>query len=528
MKKLLSILAIILLAASCGKEDDDATKSRTYVLDKVYESSASINEDDTYLLEFTLHGQGFYVSIGIKSPNTEIPEGIHLISEEITAGGCKVGLNDGQSDKEVTSGSVNIAKNESGYSVTVDLMSRTIGYIFEYHGPVNFNTSIEPSENTVFITEGNATRFDMNTWQDVIVSGVSKYTITVMDPSDKTLASIELINTPGKTIKDLTGEYSIQSGATSSGTAVAGAVSWGNGSGSFYYDDSGNQLYITGGKIKLSSTADDKGVHYYSISGSGLGTLALTGATGSGSLKMKHMKETAFNGTVIRNVKVRSTAMGMDMKYSIYLPSGYNERDDFPVLYLLHGYGDENNAWLDKGLLVNAAYSHEKKGSQQMIVVCPDGLTTFYYDSPQTKFKTYFFDELVPEIEKTYKVRTDRESRAVAGLSMGGYGTLYYGLAFPDLFCYAYACSAAIDIFNEGMPSLYDLAATAEPSSLPGMTIEMGTEDYTTGNGENFHNTLESLGIKHEYIARSGSHDWKFWQECLPKVLNRCAEAFKD
>ena len=234
----------------------------------------------------------------------------------------------------------------------------------------------------------------------------------------------------------------------------------------------------------------------------------------------------SFQGTVIRNCSISSAAMGQTMKYSIYLPVDYSSGESFPVLYLLHGYGDENNAWLDKGNLAEIAHRHEQNGGQQMIVVCPDGLTTFYYDSPQTKFKTYFFEELVPAIEMTYKVKKDKYSRAVAGLSMGGYGTLYYGLGNPEMFCYAYACSAAIQM--TGLPSLYDLARKADPATLPGITLEMGTEDWVTGNGADFHNTLSSLGINHEYIARSGVHDWKFWQECLPKVLNRCAEAFED
>lgn len=234
-----------------------------------------------------------------------------------------------------------------------------------------------------------------------------------------------------------------------------------------------------------------------------------------------------FVGTVIRNCTVSSSAMGRSMKYSIYLPKDYNTGKDFPVLYLLHGYGDENNAWLDKGNLANIAKAYEENGGKQMIVVCPDALTTFYIDSYQGKYKTYFFEELVPAIEFTYNVKKDKYARAVAGLSMGGYGTLYYGLGNPDMFCYAYACSAAVDM-GAGYPNLYELAEKADPATLPGITLEMGTEDWVTGNGANFHQALSAAGIQHEYIARSGVHDWNFWQECLPKVLKRCGETFRD
>ena len=235
----------------------------------------------------------------------------------------------------------------------------------------------------------------------------------------------------------------------------------------------------------------------------------------------------SFVGTVIRNRSVNSAQMKREMKYSIYLPKDYGNGESFPVLYLLHGYGDENNAWLDKGNLAKIAKDYEDRGGKQMIVVCPDALTTFYFDSYQTKYKTYFFEELVPAIEKEYKVKTDKYSRSVAGLSMGGYGTLYYGLGEPDKFCYAYACSAACDM-GAGYPSLYDLAKSADPSKLPGITLEMGTEDWVTGNGADFHNALTAAGIQHEYIARSGVHDWNFWQECLPKVLKRCGESYRD
>ena len=152
----------------------------------------------------------------------------------------------------------------------------------------------------------------------------------------------------------------------------------------------------------------------------------------------------SFVGTVIRNRSVNSAQMKREMKYSIYLPKDYGTGESFPVLYLLHGYGDENNAWLDKGNLAKIAKDYESKGGTQMIVVCPDALTTFYIDGYQGNYKKYFFEELVPAIEKEYNVKTDKYSRAVAGLSMGGYGTLYYGLGEPDKFCCAYACSPAL------------------------------------------------------------------------------------
>ena len=363
MKRLLYILAAILTLISCNK--NETSKAETYTFDKVTESSAAINPDNTYLLGISFAKDKYSLTINVKSENPSLTSGTYQIGTD----GCKVVFNDGYANRGMNSGTIEVASGNGIYTINITASNRTAEYNFRYEGSI------------------------------------------------------------------------------------------------------------------------------------------------------------VFNGTVKRDCTVGSTAMGMSMKYSIYLPGSYEAGESFPVLYLLHGYGDENNAWIDKGLLVKAATEYEKNGGKPMIVVCPDALTTFYYDSYQTKYKTYFFEELVPAIEKTYKVKTDKYSRAVAGLSMGGYGTLYYGLGEPDKFCYAYACSAAIEM--QGMPSLTDLARKADPNQLPGITLEMGTEDWVTGDGKDFHNTLNSLGIKHEYIARSGVHDWKFWQECLPKILKRCGETFK-
>ena len=87
--------------------------------------------------------------------------------------------------------------------------------------------------------------------------------------------------------------------------------------------------------------------------------------------------------------------------------------------------------------------------------------------------------------------------------------------------------SAAIEMGNS-YPSLRSLVDQADISKLPGMTLEMGLQDTTTGNGKDFHNYLTSKGVKHDYITRDGGHDWKFWQEALPKVLKKAGEVFEE
>lgn len=509
MKRLLYILAIGLFALSCEK--GGGNRSDIHILDTIVESTASINDDETYLLSVSFSGEGYYVSLSMNSPAAAINAGNYKIGPD----GWKVSLNDGYVDRNITSGNVKISINKGIYTVEISAISRNTEYNFRYEGPLTIDTSITPSENILMVTEGNATYWDQNQWKDVIISGVSKYTIIVMDPEDNTLAYLELIDAPGKKLEHLTGEYSVRSGSTSEGTIVAGSVFWGTASGSFYTVD-GKQRYITSGKIKISRTTDNEN-YYFSLTGSNLSTTTAEGSTASGTMQMKHMMQVRFDGTVIRNCEVNSTAMGRSMKYSIYLPDGYEEGDDYPILYLLHGYGDENNAWIDKGMLLKTAYSYEKKGGKPMIVVCPDGLTEFYLG----RWETYMYDELMPLIESTYKFNG---KRAVAGLSMGGYGTLYYWSKYPEMYCYAYAMSPAVDVTGTA-----GILANKDKDILPALTIETGIQDSTTplAGITEFHNYLVSEGIEHEFITRSGSHDWKFWQECLPKVLNKCGESFE-
>ena len=223
----------------------------------------------------------------------------------------------------------------------------------------------------------------------------------------------------------------------------------------------------------------------------------------------------SFVGTVIRNRSVNSAQMKREMKYSIYLPKDYGTGESFPVLYLLHGYGDENNAWLDKGNLFYTAREYEKNGGNPMIVVMPDGLTDFY----QGRWENYMYDELMPEVETKYKFNG---KRAVAGLSMGGYGSLYYWCKYSDMYCYAYAMSPAVDVNGTAR-----LLVGKDKSTLPPLTIETGIQDQTTSltSITEFHDYLVTEEIEHEFITRDGSHDWTFWQVCLPKALDKCGKA---
>ena len=232
---------------------------------------------------------------------------------------------------------------------------------------------------------------------------------------------------------------------------------------------------------------------------------------------------------VIKDQTMHSSVMGIDVKYSIWLPPEFDKDKTYPVLYLLHGYefdsasaSKAHNGWLTSGNLNLYATAYVKDGGEPFIIVTPNGMNAFYmdgYDDRKLFYGTFFTDEFIPFIEKEYG---GNGKRAIAGLSMGGFGTLYHCLLNPDKWTYAYACSPAAW-------GLDDLAKECDKSKVPGITMETGTEDIVVSLNTvtSFSSVLTENGIEHELITRSGGHTWKFWQECLPKILKKVGESFK-
>ena len=505
---------------SCEEKEPENKEPETYILDNLKETSVATLSETTYKLTASLTGRGYKVNMTIGSEGLELMPGNYEIKKDVSAvGECALTVNDGRSDLPISTGKVEIRSTSGGYSVNISV-SGLFDQKFQYDGPLAFSLDFEPSEDTFFMMVGDVTTMNAQ-WQTVIVQGVRKYAITVVSAEGNDVAYIEIVGQPGKTLEDLVDTYDVKSSSTAAGTVIAGGVYWGTGYGSYFINESGEAQYITGGKITLSSLKGTDGIDYYSITGSGLSTTTASGASGSGDLRVKYVANQQLLGTVERDHEIASTYMGRTMKYSIYLPGGYDGVKEFPVLWLLHGYGDDQNSWLDKGSLARYADTYERNGGREMIIVTPDGLTEFYIG----RYENYFFKELMPEVESKFKVIADADHRTVAGLSMGGYGSLYYWIKYSELFSYAYPMSPAVDV--NGTASLM---VGKDKSKLPGLTIETGIQDSTTplGGITEFHNYLVKEGIDHEFITRDGGHDWKFWQETLPKVLKKSGEVFAE
>lgn len=242
------------------------------------------------------------------------------------------------------------------------------------------------------------------------------------------------------------------------------------------------------------------------------------------------------NVSLLTDRTINSTVLNQAMKYNIILPNDYyiNTERYYPVLYLFHGMYGNNNDWANSGNAKQAVQDAIKDGVvAPLIVVMPDAFNTFYVDGYENglKYETYFWDEFMPYIEETYRIKGTRESRVIAGLSMGGFGASYYAFTYPDQFIYCYSMSGAVEGVGSALtPSISSLIAGYDSfDGLPDYTMDCGTSDplvYTSN--QSVHESLNTLGFEHEYITREGAHDWVFWTKALEMALERIGKYLNE
>jgi enterochelin esterase-like enzyme len=265
----------------------------------------------------------------------------------------------------------------------------------------------------------------------------------------------------------------------------------------------------------------------------------------------------AQTGKVYDALTVNSKILKSERKFAIYLPPDYETSGrTYPVLYLLHGAGDDQTGWVQFGEVLNITDKAIHDGTATpMIIVMPDantGRRGYFNDiKGDWNYEDFFFTELIPYIEKKYKVKSDKRFRAIAGLSMGGGGTFVYALHHPEMFSSAAPLSAATGYLNldaaraaitKNNPNVADTAITTfykRYSVLPLMEampedqkkavrwfIDCGDDDFLyEGNGL-VHNLMRKKEIPHEYRVRDGAHNWTYWRGSLPTVLEFVSQAF--
>lgn len=257
-------------------------------------------------------------------------------------------------------------------------------------------------------------------------------------------------------------------------------------------------------------------------------------------------------------IELRSALLGRTINYRILYPIKYyspEKRDTrFPVLYLLHGLTGHSNNWLEKTQVAGYATHYD------LFIVMVEGDNGWYTDSatvPADKYESYILSELIPDVEKRFRVSTQREGRAIAGLSMGGYGAFKFGLKHPEMFGLAASMSGAFGAASWTEKELKDpgvirdsLLKTFGPADsptrapndvfklarevsakkstpLPYFYIDCGTEDFLFSNNREFVNLLVELKIPHEYRQLPGTHSWTYWDAQVQEILRLAAKVLR-
>jgi enterochelin esterase-like enzyme len=268
-------------------------------------------------------------------------------------------------------------------------------------------------------------------------------------------------------------------------------------------------------------------------------------------------------GKVIESQTVKSSVLGGDRTYAIYLPPDYatSERT-YPVVYLLHGYTDDHTGWLQFGEINRYADKAIAEGIiPPMIIVMPNADSSFYINSYDGKenYEDFFIKEFIPAIEKTYRIKNQKRYRAVAGLSMGGYGTLIYSLKYPEMFAAAAPLSAAVfdddaivnmpdksydntfgQLFGRGLKAksrltstwynnaIFKIVASKSADDLKKVRywIDCGDDDFLIKGNCLLHIALSEKMIPHEFRVRDGAHNWTYWRTGILDALQFIGTSF--
>ena len=265
----------------------------------------------------------------------------------------------------------------------------------------------------------------------------------------------------------------------------------------------------------------------------------------------------AQSGKVLDNLSMTSRILKSERKFAIYLPPDYeSSQRSYPVLYLLHGAGDDQTGWVQFGEVLRITDNAIKDGSATpMIIVMPDANTgrRGYYNDIDGKwdYEDFFFKELMPHVEQNYRIKGEKRYRAIAGLSMGGGGSFIYALHHPELFSSACPLSAyvgplSVEDLKKQLANRKDkfsddevLAYYKEHNALSLINavpddqkkavrwfIDCGDDDFLYEGNSLAHIAMTKKEIPHEYRVRDGRHSWTYWRESLPEVLSFVSDAF--
>lgn len=276
---------------------------------------------------------------------------------------------------------------------------------------------------------------------------------------------------------------------------------------------------------------------------------------------------TAQGSLVFDNLSMKSEILGKEKHFSLYLPPGYDYSErTYPVVYLLHGGTSrplKHRTWVQHGDIQRIADELILSGSiAPMIIVMPDAEMTYYMNNVNGdyQFEEFFTAELIPYIEKNYRSRTEKRYRAIAGLSMGGYGALLYSLHHPSLFTACASLSAAVrtnqqiiemphdqylrrygravgdvkenseritDFWNSNSILYLIKHLPEEQKEQVRIYLDIGDDDFLYMGNSLMHISMRELNISHEYRVREGGHNWEYWRSGLEDALKFISADFR-
>jgi enterochelin esterase-like enzyme len=257
------------------------------------------------------------------------------------------------------------------------------------------------------------------------------------------------------------------------------------------------------------------------------------------------------HGVVKEGLMVTSRILGKKVRYTIYLPPDYETSSRaYPVVYLLHGYTDDDTGWLQFGEADRLADRAIADGTiPPMILVMPDAGVSWYIDNfdGSVRYEDFFFREFIPYVESHYRIRAEKRYRGVAGLSMGGFGSLVYGLHHPEMFAALAGFSSAVytdpekieeddrswaqvdsvlygpakgaarinPTFTRNSPLHFLKDADLEKIRTVRIYLDVGDDDFLYRGNAALHVLLRDLKVPHEYRVRDGAHNWTYWRTGL-------------
>jgi S-formylglutathione hydrolase FrmB len=268
-------------------------------------------------------------------------------------------------------------------------------------------------------------------------------------------------------------------------------------------------------------------------------------------------------GLLKEKQSIESKILGEAINYSIFLPPGYESTNRrYPVVYVLHGYTDDETAWVQFGEIDRQANQSILAGEiPPMILIMPDAKVTWYVNDVEgkKKYEDFFIQEFIPHIDGSLRTLAEKSYRGITGLSMGGYGSLLYAMKHPNLFAASAPLSAAIYteetvekydqerwdkteglMYGKGLEGKNRISAhwknnnpfyllekiNLEKLKKVRFYFDCGDDDFLYEGNSKIHLAFRDLGIPHEFRMRDGAHNWTYWRTGIIPALQFIGESF--